>query len=145
MYTNVRYRLKTPTSRVVTSFDVNVLVSSCFIGMLSSVYGLRNTQEMNASLNKVQTIIFAHSLSSQCVVTRLRHKSLVLLHLIPLKDVFPSHFIPHFVSIHRFCCVCRIIRIFLYRKIIIKNSFFPFIRRLIKSSQDYVRAFRCIQ
>lgn len=46
-------RLKTSTSRVVTGFDVNILVGSCLIGMLSSVFGLRNTQQMNASLNKV--------------------------------------------------------------------------------------------
>lgn len=51
-------RLKTPISYVVTGFDVNVLVGSCLIGMLSSVYGLRNTQQMNASLNKVEIYSF---------------------------------------------------------------------------------------
>lgn len=50
--------MKTPISRVVTGFDVNVLVGSCLIGMLSSVYGLRNTQQMNASLNKVKMKFF---------------------------------------------------------------------------------------
>lgn len=46
-------RLKTATSRVVTGFDVNILVSSCLISMFTSVFGLRNTQQMNYSLNKV--------------------------------------------------------------------------------------------
>lgn len=55
---NLLNRLKTPISRVVTGFDVNVLVGSCLIGMLSSVYGLRNTQQMNASLNKVKIEFF---------------------------------------------------------------------------------------
>ncbi|XP_031629035.1 gustatory receptor for sugar taste 43a-like [Contarinia nasturtii] len=45
-------RLKTATQKVVTSFDVNVLVGCCLIAMLTGVYGLQNTQQMNASLNK---------------------------------------------------------------------------------------------
>lgn len=48
-------RLKTSTARVVTGFDVNILVGSCIIGMLASVSGLRNTQQMNDNLNKVFT------------------------------------------------------------------------------------------
>lgn len=47
-------RLKSSISKVVTGFDVNILVGCCIIGMCSSVYGLQNTQQMNASLNKVR-------------------------------------------------------------------------------------------
>ncbi|XP_055306380.1 gustatory receptor for sugar taste 43a-like isoform X2 [Sitodiplosis mosellana] len=45
-------RLKTATARVVTGFDVNILVSSCLISMFTGVFGLHNTQQMNVSLNK---------------------------------------------------------------------------------------------
>lgn len=45
--------MKDATSIVVTGFDVNVLVGTCIIGMLSSVFGLRNTKQMNVSLLKV--------------------------------------------------------------------------------------------
>lgn len=50
--------MKTATTKVVMGFDVNILVSCCLTGMLSSVFGLRNTQQMNASLNRVRFRIF---------------------------------------------------------------------------------------
>lgn len=45
--------MKSPTSLVVTVLDINVVVGSCFVGMLSSVFGLRNAQLINYRLKKV--------------------------------------------------------------------------------------------
>lgn len=45
--------MNTPTSRVVTGLDVNVVVGSCLVGMLSSIFNLRNTQEINQRLKEV--------------------------------------------------------------------------------------------
>lgn len=63
-------RMKTPTSKVVTGFDVNVVVSSCFIGMLTSVFGLQNAQLMNYRLRKVFNFAWAghvwHTSTSMC-------------------------------------------------------------------------------
>lgn len=44
-------RMKTPTSRVVIEFDINVLVFSCVVGMLCGIFGLKKTQKLNALLN----------------------------------------------------------------------------------------------
>lgn len=114
-------RLKTPISYVVTGFDVNVLVGSCLIGMLSSVFGLRNTQQMNASLNKVEIYSF--------VPFFIRYIFIFLLHCQPFH--FPILFVVVFVILIDFS---------------IEEKFLITITcRQIKNSWDYVQIFRCIQ
>lgn len=45
--------MNSPTSRVVTGLDVNVVVGSCLVGMLSSIFNLCNTQKINQRLKEV--------------------------------------------------------------------------------------------
>lgn len=54
MLLNLKNRVAGGTSAVVFICDVNVLVLTCLIGLFFSVFGIRNTKEMNDNLDKVR-------------------------------------------------------------------------------------------
>lgn len=47
--------MTTATSKFVTSFDVCVVVGTCFFGVGYGLFGLRHTHELNSKLREVKT------------------------------------------------------------------------------------------
>ncbi|XP_037049389.1 gustatory receptor for sugar taste 43a-like [Bradysia coprophila] len=50
-------RMTTATSKFVTSLDVCIVVGACLSGVGCGLFGLRNTQEMNAKLREVDDVL----------------------------------------------------------------------------------------
>jgi gustatory receptor len=46
------YRMKTPTSKAVTSLDMMVVVTSCIMGVICGCVSLQQTQELNDRLRE---------------------------------------------------------------------------------------------
>lgn len=53
--------MKSPTSSVVTSLDIFVVVNACFFGTLCGLFGIKNTQELNRRLTETDTTLAAYS------------------------------------------------------------------------------------
>lgn len=49
-------RMTTPTNTIITFVDVNIVVGSCFIGVFTSVFGLKNVQLLNERLRRVDRV-----------------------------------------------------------------------------------------
>lgn len=45
--------MKSPTTKVVTGLDVNVVAFSCLVGTIASIFGLGRTLEVNNWLKEV--------------------------------------------------------------------------------------------
>ncbi|XP_039438224.1 gustatory receptor for sugar taste 43a isoform X5 [Culex pipiens pallens] len=51
------FRMKTATSRVVTTLDVSVVVSACICGVFCGIYGLPFVRELNQRLNEADDML----------------------------------------------------------------------------------------
>jgi hypothetical protein len=53
MLNSENYRMKTPTSKAVTTLDIMVVVTSCVMGVVCGCIKLNETQELNDRLREV--------------------------------------------------------------------------------------------
>ncbi|XP_058838611.1 gustatory receptor for sugar taste 43a isoform X2 [Topomyia yanbarensis] len=51
------FRMKTATSKVVTTLDVSVVVSACICGVFCGIYGLQFVRELNQRLNEADDML----------------------------------------------------------------------------------------
>ncbi|XP_054740720.1 gustatory receptor for sugar taste 43a [Anastrepha obliqua] len=55
------FRMKSPTSKVVTALDVSVVVLACSTGVGCGLWGLRSTRELNSRLRKIDDSLHSFS------------------------------------------------------------------------------------